>query len=419
MLQDHENRAQRPSRAAPAAGKEPSKTVVSGDSQVTAGPTRPRILLLFPAAARKGRLGQIERNECPADFLYGSLGPVRNDFEIVIGDSRKEPPGQVRRLLLLGERLRNRLINFGLTRQRVMALGNEIASADAAVSFTDAFSISLGHYRHALKGDARLVGGFHGLSDIASEVKPPFRRFVHRHIREGIAGLDHLFFFGDADRRQAIRVYGIPEEKTSLFQFGTDTDFWCPDDSVEAENLVLAVGSDPKRDYRTLLAAPIRAPIRIVTRLPVRAPADRRNIEIIRGSYHGSPISDLVLRELYRSAAVVAVPLRDVFQPSGYSVTLQAMACGKPVVLSRNKGLWDPDVFVSGENCLLVEPGNPVAMGAALERLHLDRALRRRIGLAARETAIAHFGLERMNRSLKQLIERTEEDGARQDEPAR
>ncbi len=413
MPQDHENGAHRPSRASPAVGKEPPKTVVSGDSQVAAGPTRSRILLLFPAAARKERLGQVERNECPKDFFYGSLGPVRNDFEIVMGNSRKEPSGQVHRLLLLGERLRNRLINFGLTRQRVLALNDEIANADAAVSFTDAFSISLGRYRHALNGDARLVGGFHGLSDIASEVKSPFRRFVHRHIREGVAGLDHLFFFGDVDRRQAIRVYGIPEERTSLFRFGIDTEFWHPDGSVKEENFVLSVGSDPKRDYRTLLAAPIQAPIKIITRLPVRTPVDRRDIEIIRGSYHGSPVSDLVLRDLYRRAAVVAVPVRDVFQPSGYSVALQAMACGKPVVLSRNKGLWDTEVLESGQNCIFVPSGDPDALGAAIDRLRLDPALRRRLGEAARATARSHFALERMNRSLKDLIATIEDAATR------
>ena len=47
------------------------------------------------------------------------------------------------------------------------------------------------------------------------------------------------------------------------------------------------------------------------------------------------------IRELYQDAFAI-IPLKDVFQPSGYSVTLQAMACGKPVVLTKTKGLWAP-----------------------------------------------------------------------------
>ena len=46
-------------------------------------------------------------------------------------------------------------------------------------------------------------------------------------------------------------------------------------------------------------------------------------------------------------------------QPSGQSVTLQASACARPVVLSRTRGLWDPDRLRDGENVLLVPPGRP------------------------------------------------------------
>ena len=51
-------------------------------------------------------------------------------------------------------------------------------------------------------------------------------------------------------------------------------------------------------------------------------------------------ISQMKIRELYQDAFAIIIPLKDVFQPSGYSVTLQAMACGKPVVLTKTKGLW-------------------------------------------------------------------------------
>lgn len=113
-----------------------------------------------------------------------------------------------------------------------------------------------------------------------------------------------------------------------------------------------------------------------------------------------------MLRDLYRSAAVVAVPVRDVFQPSGYSVALQAMACGKPVVLSRNKGLWDTEVLESGQNCILVPPGDPGALAGAVHRLQSDESLRMRMGEAARQTAVAHFGLLRMEDALTELVDR-------------
>jgi glycosyltransferase involved in cell wall biosynthesis len=367
---------------------------------------RSQILFLYPSAGRDQRRAAIERGEAPGEMFYGALHLEEKGVDIVYGNTRQDPRGALNNLLLLGERLFNRLSNFGHSRQRVAALRQQFDGATLALSFNDAFSISLGRHCDLLNGQARLVGGFHGLADMVEEAAPLYRPVARRIIGQAVERLDHLFFFGEADRLESIHRYAIVEDKTSLFLFGVDGGFWCPDAAVEAENFVLSVGSDPKRDYATLLAAPIDAPLRIVTRLPIAVPPGRRNVEVLRGNFYQSPITDLVLRDFYRRAAVVVVPLRDVFQPSGYSVALQAMACGKPLVLSRIKGLWDPDLYVSGENCLLVPPGDPSAIGAAVKSLMADPGLRRHLGLAARETALEHFGLDRMNRSLDQLIAR-------------
>lgn len=367
---------------------------------------RSRILFLYPSAGRDQRRAAIERGEAPGEMFYGALHLERSGADIAYGNSRQDPQGAWNNFLLLGERLRSRLSNFGYSRQRVAALRDQLNHSTLALSFNDSFSVSLGCHRDMLNGRARLIGGFHGLADMVEETRPLYRPLARRHIKQAVERLDHLFFFGEADRLETIRRYAIAEDKTSLFLFGVDGDFWCPDPDVASEDFVLSVGSDPKRDYATLLAAPMATRLRIVTRLPVEVLPERRNVEVLRGNFYQSPITDLVLRDFYRRAAVVVVPVRDVFQPSGYSVALQAMACGKPVVLSRIKGLWDPDLHVSGENCLLVTPGDPGAIGAAVESLMDDPGLRRRMGEAARETASVDFSLGRMNHSLDRLIAR-------------
>ena len=80
------------------------------------------------------------------------------------------------------------------------------------------------------------------------------------------------------------------------------------------------------------------------------------------------------------------------------------MACGRPVVLSRNKGLWAPDLLIDGENCLLVPPGDSAALAAAITRLRNDANLARRLGERARDTVAAHFTLAHMDRSLAALV---------------
>lgn len=370
------------------------------------GLARSRVALLFPAAGRTVRHQAAVEGTGPKEFFYGGLAFGEHHPDTVFGDTRAMPDTPFGRLALTAVRTRNAIMNFGLAKPRVASLAGVVANADIALSFTDAFSISLGRYRRLTGGGTILGGGFHGLCDMIEEVKVPFRPFARRAIRQALCGLDFAFFFGPADREEAVRRYGLSRERTFLFPFGVDTDFWRPGEAdLPEEGFVLAVGSDPKRDYGCLAQAPYSAPTRILTRRKVPGADVRPDVEVIKGSYHAMTVTDLVLRDLYRAAALVVVPVRDVFQPSGYSVTLQAMACGKPVILSRIKGLWDPETFVPGDNCILVEPGDPGEMGEAIRRLLDDAPLRTAMGVAARETALRHFTLDRMNRGLEGLVD--------------
>ena len=64
---------------------------------------------------------------------------------------------------------------------------------------------------------------------------------------------------------------------------------------------------------------------------------------------------------------------------------LEAMAAGLPVVASRVGGV--PEQVSDGKTGLLVEPGDPNELAAALHRLTVDPSLRRRLGSAGRARA--------------------------------
>ena len=60
--------------------------------------------------------------------------------------------------------------------------------------------------------------------------------------------IHHIFFFGPEDRKESIIKFKIPENKTSLYRFGVDTDFW--NRKLENEEIdVLSIGSDINRNY--------------------------------------------------------------------------------------------------------------------------------------------------------------------------
>jgi glycogen(starch) synthase len=81
----------------------------------------------------------------------------------------------------------------------------------------------------------------------------------------------------------------------------------------------------------------------------------------------------------YRAAAVVVVP--SVWPEPCPTVALEAMGWGRPLVASRTGGLLD--LVADGASGVLVPPGDPAALAAALRGLLEDRGRLRAMGTAA------------------------------------
>jgi glycosyltransferase involved in cell wall biosynthesis len=84
-------------------------------------------------------------------------------------------------------------------------------------------------------------------------------------------------------------------------------------------------------------------------------------------------------------------------------VLLEAMAAGRPVVASRVGPI--PEVVLHGETGLLVEPGEPEPLAAALIELLEHPTLAARLGAAGRRRVREHFTLDRMVAETEALYE--------------
>lgn len=205
--------------------------------------------------------------------------------------------------------------------------------------------------------------------------------------RQGSAALlrrTQTMLFGDAEQEPFQRFFALPPESVTVNHFGVDTAFWHSAVSPGKGGYVLAVGNDGRRDYATLLAAAakIAAPIRIVTQRQLPTPLPP-NVTVVSGSWHGAELSDEELRALYQGASCVVVPIVKTFQPSGQSVTLQAMACGCPVVLTDFPGLWSEEQLQEGRNVLLARLGDAHDLAEKINQLLGDTHRGAVLGAAA------------------------------------
>ncbi len=362
--------------------------------------------LLLTKGGLEERAGAVAAGTAPRDFFYGFLGLLARGVDARMVCTSAPYPGVAGMAHRFAERVYARLTGISRRGRYLDEISGCWRGARTMVSCTDNFSYTLGSYFRRWDRQERpvTIGLFHGFSDFEAHLTPLGRVIAPRYVSRALQGLDFIGFFGPADRERALERHGLSRQRTGILRFGVDLDFWQPAAEMGGAG-VFSIGSDPNRDFQTLVDADVGCPVQIVTRLPVRVPPERNDVSVSAGSFAQAAFSDDELRSAYRHSDVVVVPLKDVFQPTGYSVTLQAMACARPVVLSQIKGLWAPDLLVDGENCLLVPPGDPQALAQAVRRLRADPTLARRIGDAGRRTVEQHFSIGHAEQSLVDLIE--------------
>ncbi len=171
--------------------------------------------------------------------------------------------------------------------------------------------------------------------------------------------------------------------------------------------VLLAVGRlKAPKDFMTLVRGLALLPPGSVDALIVGEGPDRAALEAeIRRLGIGDRVRLVGERrdvpELLAGADLFVLPSASEGMPVS---VLEAMAAGLPVVGSRVGGV--PELVVDGETGLLVEPGDPEALAAAIGRLVADPELRRQLGDAGRERAQRRFALEPFRRAHVELYSR-------------
>ena len=364
----------------------------------------PNIAFLY----MKGRLARLPEVECgaaPTEFFYGAIEMARGGFKV---QHFEIDPG---RPATLGSRILGRLWPGGARPVKMepsivtqaYGLARHLNTADCLVATGGNIAYALAALARARVIRKPIVG-----------IQCGVLNFKHGYWRREISatllqGMDTLLF-GEAELQPMREYFHLPEDAISVNLFGVDAKFWRPD-PASVRDIVLSIGNDGRRDFKTLVEAATQIPatVHIITKLPlpdVMPP----NVIHHRGSWHDTELSDEHLRELYQRARAVVVPLQASNQPSGQSVTLQAMACGAPVVLTETEGLWSREQMVDGRNVLFVRPGDSAQLAARVRELIGDDQAIERLSRAGRETVerTGHIGLfaERVALRCERVIDR-------------
>ena len=209
----------------------------------------------------------------------------------------------------------------------------------------------------------------------------------------------HYLCLSEHSKRELQHGYGIPASRITVVHSRVDTRFFTPDPSARIATQVCSAGA-VNRDYATLIEAlrPLGVPLKIAADTAWK----HSTVEAER-----EPVPDFVemrswgtyekLRGLYASSAVVVVPLQKPML-SGITVALEAMAMGRPVILTHNAYIED---FVRDqENCLLVPANDPEALRQKIRQLLDHPAQAEKLGARARDWVLERFTVDAYVRRL-------------------
>ena len=267
----------------------------------------------------------------------------------------------------------------------------DLLAAEADVVHAHAFGYPptwFGRFGRGLRG-GRLVITAHSDEGRGGFASGAYARFVARGTLAGADGVIALTT-PEADRLAAL---GIERSRIRVIPNGIDLDEF-PERSRDGAGSgpvrVLFVGRifaeqkglDVLVEAIGLLTDPAAVRVRLVGEEWGSGPAlarRARDLGVAGSVAFLGPVPRAQLLEEYRTADLLVLPSR--FEPFGI-VLLEAMASGLPVVASRVGGI--PTVVRENESGLLVRPGDPEALAAALQRLVDDPAGRERMGAAGR-----------------------------------
>ena len=240
------------------------------------------------------------------------------------------------------------------------------------------------------------------IHDLTAFLMPELHPGANLAAEQGFAHLarraDALIAVSEATRRDAVRVFGIPEEKITVIHSGIPHLYFTPGDTlIEAARLkyglrrpfVLFVGTiEPRKNVDLLLEAFESLPVAlrqhwdlVIAGSPGWASSHtmKRLHRDAKVRYLGY-VPEALLPGLTAAATIFVYP--SLYEGFGFPVA-QAMAAGVPVITSNVSAMPE----IAGEAALLIDPRSQNDLHHALTRLMTTEDLRSVLAASGRQRA--------------------------------
>jgi glycosyltransferase involved in cell wall biosynthesis len=254
--------------------------------------------------------------------------------------------------------------NWALARK----LSNQLDKNDVIYCTSEEVAIPIAAFYSGKKNRPRIISFFSNL------VRP--RALLSTKLFRVVRSID-LFLVVSPYQGQILSKYlNVPESRIRLLWHKVDLSFFTPACSSEGKSrpVIASVGLE-KRDYRLIAAATndMDVEVKISGNSPHARQLSRSFPDVMppNMSCRFYPWDELV--QLYRDADIVIVSTFENNYAAGVTSLLEAMACKRPIIVTRTKGLTR---YLDSDAMLTVNPGDVEGLKQAIVYLlnHPEKA---------------------------------------------
>lgn len=217
-----------------------------------------------------------------------------------------------------------------------------------------------------------------------------------------VRGHDRLLFLSRLACEHARGVWPALQDRMETIDWGVDLDFYDKQPAWThgfGRDYFVSAGK-ANRDHQLLADCAAQGQHRTVivcSELTRPQQVDASCVTVV-SDRSGHALSYGQLTSVYRDARAIVIPMQDVQGLAGLTSLLDAMACGKPVIMTRNASV-DIDIEALGFG-IWIDAQDAQSLRKAMDRLATDEALVTRMGLKAREFAQSAYRYETFARTV-------------------
>ena len=352
--------------------------------------------VLFPF--RNNKLEEIlnDSENQPKEFMYGSLELLKKNKHITFFNiNRGKRSTILRKFLFIFEFIFVRKIRLGIPFEIFLEKINKYKDVDVIFCINDAISFSVLFWKKMGFIDAEIITLFHSLPERHNKYFSNSKLSIWI-VKKLLSGSSKIIVLSSSAKYEMAKVFSIPFKKIEIFYFGADLNFWKYSlFNLRGRDYILAIGSDMNRDYQTLCQA-VSGKYKMII-------VSNKKI-ICNGVEVRSNISNKEVIDLYYGARIVVTPsVKLLNESSGLSTTVQAMACGTPVLISDSLPMRE--LFREDEEIFYFEPENSISLGHKLEQIWDNESLLKKVSLNARSKVDKELNNDNMVKQLEKIID--------------